>query len=246
MQAIQCTTYKFVPTPVVEARRQIINQSFASGDVAEPRAAAFRALVSVALKQSFPSFFFILLTFLETTIVVLFIDIIFAFPASTSLSMNDPRRLTPLDPAWQAYQYQEMGAEEFVASQPSTSNSRRGVKRRKDSGQVEADSARRAQAMTAGLAPGHVGSDGFGHGMMIGPGAGVNPEDIHPQVSRHTESSLRKSLRLTLDRVVFAARFYCVGSRDSVRLPRAEQRDPKVRLWKHPLCMGRQCESNRS
>lgn len=96
--------------------------------------------------------------------------------------MNDPRRLAEVDPAWHAYQNPEMVPEEFPApqSQTSTSNARRGVKRRKDSGQVDADSARRGQGM---MAPGHIGSDGFGHGMMIGPGAGVNPEDIHPQVS---------------------------------------------------------------
>lgn len=44
---------------------------------------------------------------------------------------------------------------------------------------MEAENARRS----GGIAPGHIGSDGFGHGMMGIPGTGVNPEDIHPQVS---------------------------------------------------------------
>ena len=98
--------------------------------------------------------------------------------------MNDPRRLAEVDPAWHAYQYPETGMEEFANAQPSVSTSRRGVKRRKDSSQIEAENARRSQAASGAVAPGHIGSDGFGHGMMIGPGAGVNPEDIHPQVSR--------------------------------------------------------------
>ena len=98
--------------------------------------------------------------------------------------MNDPRSLAEVDPAWHAYQYPETGMEEFANAQPSVSTSRRGVKRRKDSSQIEAENARRSQAASGAVAPGHIGSDGFGHGMMIGPGAGVNPEDIHPQVSR--------------------------------------------------------------
>jgi hypothetical protein len=73
---------------------------------------------------------------------------------------------------------------------PLASTSRRGLKRRKNSGQVDLESSRKGQGVAAGVLPGHIGSDDFRNNMMIGPGAGVNPEDIRPQVGHLAQTTL--------------------------------------------------------
>jgi hypothetical protein len=76
----------------------------------------------------------------------------------------------------------------------SAGSSRRGTKRRKDSALAEAEtSSRRGTQPGIGqgsnVVQGHIGSDDMRNGLMVGPGAGVNPEDIHPQVSLFLSSS---------------------------------------------------------
>jgi hypothetical protein len=86
---------------------------------------------------------------------------------------------------WMTQGYPDIQADpnQPSTSQQSGSTSKRGTKRRKDSGQVDAEGLRRGQGGSSGILPGHIGSDDYRNNMMIGPGTGVNPEDIHPQVS---------------------------------------------------------------
>jgi len=108
------------------------------------------------------------------------------------MSHLNPASYGQHDP-WMTQGYPDIQADsnQPSTSQQSGSNSKRGTKRRKDSGQVDVEGLRRNQGGSSGILPGHIGSDDYRNAMMIGPGAGVNPEDIHPQVS---EKQARRSM----------------------------------------------------